>query len=97
MASEHEGVAALAEALRDAVANQGDRVRDVFKALDKDQDGSVSHKEFTDGIIGLGLPLEKEQFAHIDGAPSPTHPPQLYVQLYAYGVAVQHALRDSPS
>jgi len=41
--------------------------------------------------------LEKEQFAHIDGAPSPTHPPQLYVELYAYGVAVLHALRDSPS
>ena len=92
-----EDIAALAGALRDAIANQGDRVRDVFKALDKDGGGSVSRREFTDGIIGLGLPLEKEQFAHLDGAPSPTHPPQLYVQLYAYGVAVQHALRDSPS
>ena len=50
----------------------------------------IRDREFTDGIIGLGLPLEKEQFAHIDGAPSPTHPPQSYVQLYAYGV---HALR----
>ena len=70
-----EDIAALAGALRDAIANQGDRVRDVFKALDKDGGGSVSRREFTDGIIGLGLPLEKEQFAHLDGAPSPTHPP----------------------
>jgi hypothetical protein len=92
-----ENVLALAAALRDAIADQGDRVRDVFKALDTDGNGSVSHKEFTDGVLGLGLPLEKEQFAHLDGAPSPTHPPQSYVQLYAHNMVVVHcALRDSP-
>ena len=70
-----DDVEALATALRNAIAKQGDRVKDVFKALDKDGDGSVSQKEFSDGILGLGLPLAKEQFAHIDGAPSPAHPP----------------------
>ena len=70
-----DDVEALATALRNAIAKQGDRVKDVFKALDKDGDGSVSQKEFSDGILGLGLPLAKEQFAHIDGAPSSAHPP----------------------
>ena len=86
-----DDVEALATALRNAIAKQGDRVKDVFKALDKDGDGSVSQKEFSDGILGLGLPLAKEQFAHIDGAPSPA--PQSCVQLHAHAVAVQCALR----
>lgn len=72
-----DDVEALATALRDAIAKQGDRVKDVFKALDKDGDGSVSQKEFSDGILGLGLPLAKEQFTHIDGALSPAHPPPI--------------------
>ena len=72
-----DDVEALATALRDAIAKQGDRVKDVFKALDKDGDGSVSQKEFSDGILGLGLPLAKEHFAHIDGALSPAYPPPI--------------------
>ena len=69
-----EAVVALAAALRDCIARHGDRVKDVFKAIDKDGSGNITCKEFSEGVLGLGLPLTKEQFSELDGAPS-IHPP----------------------
>ena len=64
-------VSALTAALRDCVANNGERVKDVFTPIDKDGSGSISCKDFIDGVLGLELSLTKEQIAELDGALAP--------------------------
>ena len=59
----------LLQALREAIADQGEKVQDVFKKLDSDGSGSLSRKEFGEGILGLGLAFTPEAAA-IDGAPA---------------------------
>ena len=69
----------MAAIMREAVASNGDRVKDVFKAFDTDGSGLLCRKEFTDGVMGLGLPLTPKHILEIDGSrpsqsPHPAHP-----------------------
>lgn len=62
---EHVALDAIPEAIRAALAHSMGRVSDFFRAMDGDESGSISRKEFVCALQMLGLPSTKQQLGAV--------------------------------